>query len=151
MSEPRKDDWNCGGNRCAGITMKADDGYPYVDTFTYKKFVIESVTINGITQTSISAGNYLPQDSMQIPYRKGYTFAGWATERDGAVKFGVTERTIDKTKEKYYVCLTKADMAQVSTGDTCTPCGLPKNNFGIISETAKPRWRRQTLSGFRLR
>ncbi len=126
MSEPGKDDWNCDGNRCAGITMKADDGYPYVDTFTYKKFVIESVTINGITQTSISAGNYLPQDSMQIPYRKGYTFAGWATERDGAVKFGVTERTNDKTKEKYYVCLTKADMAQVSTGDTLYAVWTPE-------------------------
>ena len=50
--------------------------------------------------------------------RKGYTFAGWATERGGEVKLGVTEMIGNDGKTTFKVCLTRDDVKQISDGTT---------------------------------
>ncbi len=111
--------WDCGaGMKCAGIVMGYDGCYPYVDTFTYKKPRSQQVEENGITQTVITYSGTYVSSYIAVPYRKGYAFAGWATERDGEVKFGIVEKTNSKTGKTYFACLFSDDIKQIADGTT---------------------------------
>ena len=111
--------WNsAAGSKCAGIVMGYDGCYPYVDTFTYKKAISQTEVNGGISSTTVVYwGTYL-SSYISVPYRKGYTFAGWATERGGEVKLGVTEMIGNDGKTTFKVCLTRDDVKQISDGTT---------------------------------
>ncbi len=106
------------GNTCAGCTMGLDGCYPYVDTFTYKDCVIETETNgNSTVSTIIYSGTYV-SSYIAVPYRKGYIFAGWATERGGEIKFGVTEMVGNDGKTTFKACLLRDEIRQIADGTT---------------------------------
>ncbi len=87
-----------GGNYLCGCEFGYDEGIPYV------KSGLLTFTDNECVSAVINQEGGLP-----VPYRAGYTFAGWATEEGGDVVYAAQHytKTVGDKTEEYDVCLTE--------------------------------------------
>lgn len=112
------DDW---GNECyrfggwifGGVELKQDEkGHSYVESFTY--------TAEENNSSLIDFTNYFPAEGYNnraVPCRDGYTFKGWATEKDGEAVYKPFVCT-PQDSEPYYATLSDDELATLSSGTT---------------------------------
>ncbi len=86
------------GTYLCGCEFEYDEGIPYVKsgllTFSDNECVSARINYDG---------------GMPVPYRAGYTFAGWATEEGGDVVYAAQHytKTVGDKTEEYDICLTE--------------------------------------------
>ena len=94
---------------CAGVSncsLMEEDGYFYVVSLTVYRW-----STGAIEQTVYMQ----PSDIVPLPVREGYTFAGWATEEGGEVKYGVT------TVTEKVLTMGQIPITQAKTHEVCFP------------------------------
>ena len=91
-------------------TFKEENGEIYVDSFLYVSTKQYSEEISpGVTQNYTIQGS-LSTDFVYFPQRKGYTFRGWALNRNGEIVVGIQESVINAG---IYYALNRTQLEQI--------------------------------------